>query len=329
MNDDIQAIADQVKAQSGFVERVLDETGKVIVGQRYVVERVLMGLLGGGHVLLEGVPGLAKTMAVRTVADAIDASFSRIQFTPDLLPADVVGTQIYDPRDQSFSPKQGPVFANLVLADEVNRAPAKVQSALLEAMQERQVTLGDRTFPLPDPFLVLATQNPIEQEGTYPLPEAQVDRFMLKVKVGYPSREEERQIMDRMGVAEPPRARKVVSTADLAAARAVVHRIYADEKVKDYVVSIVFATREPRAAGLADVAPLVEWGASPRASLFLLLAARAHAFLRQRAFVTPEDVKAVAHDVLRHRITLTYEAEAEEVTPEKVVSRVLERVEVP
>ncbi len=329
MNGEIQAIADQVTAQSGFVERILEETGKVIVGQRYMVERVLMGLLGGGHVLLEGVPGLAKTMAVRTIADAIDATYSRIQFTPDLLPADVVGTQIYDPRNQSFFPKQGPVFANLVLADEVNRAPAKVQSALLEAMQERQVTLGDRTFPLPDPFIVLATQNPIEQEGTYPLPEAQVDRFMLKVKVGYPTREEERQIMDRMSVAEPPRARKVVSTADLAAARAVVHRIYVDEKVKDYVVSLVFATRDPRAAGLSDVAPLVEWGASPRASLYLLLAARAHAFLRRRAFVTPEDVKAVAHDVLRHRITLTYEAEAEEVTPEKVVSRVLERVEVP
>ena len=329
MNADIQAIADEVKAQSGFVDRVLDETGKVIVGQRQVVERVLMGLLGGGHVLLEGVPGLAKTMAVRTIADAIDASYSRIQFTPDLLPADVVGTQIYDPRDQSFFPKQGPIFANLVLADEVNRAPAKVQSALLEAMQERQVTLGDRTFPLPDPFIVLATQNPIEQEGTYPLPEAQVDRFMLKVRVGYPTREEERLIMDRMAVAAPPRARRVVGTAELAAARAVVDRIHVDGEVKDYVVSLVFATRDPRGAGLSDLAPLVEWGASPRASLNLLVGARAHAFLRHRAFVTPEDVKAIAHDVLRHRITLTYEAEAEEVTTEQVVSRVLERVEVP
>jgi len=329
MNSEIRAVADEVIAQSGFVDRLLDETGKVIVGQRYMVERVLMGLLGGGHVLLEGVPGLAKTMAVRTIADAIDAGYSRIQFTPDLLPADVVGTQIYDPKSQSFFPKQGPVFANIVLADEINRAPAKVQSALLEAMQERQVTLGDRTFALPDPFIVLATQNPIEQEGTYPLPEAQIDRFMLKVKVGYPTREEERLIMDRMAVAEPPRARKVVSTADLAAARAVVHRIYVDDKVKDYVVSLVFATRDPRAAGLSDLAPLVEWGASPRATLYLIVAARAHAFLRHRAFVTPEDVKAVAHDVLRHRITLTYEAEAEEVTAEKVVSRVLERVEVP
>jgi MoxR-like ATPase len=329
MNSEIRAIANDVEAQSAFVDRLVDETGKVIVGQRNMVERVLMGLLGGGHVLLEGVPGLAKTLAVRTIADAIEATYSRIQFTPDLLPADVVGTQIYDPRNQTFFPKQGPVFANLVLADEVNRAPAKVQSALLEAMQERQVTLGDRTFPLPDPFIVLATQNPIEQEGTYPLPEAQIDRFMLKVKVGYPTREEERLIMDRMAVAEPPRARKVVSTADLAAARAVVQRIYVDDKVKDYVVSLVLATRDPRAAGLGDLAPLVEWGASPRATLYLLIAARAHAFLRHRAFVTPEDVKAIAHDVLRHRITLTYEAEAEEVTPEKVVSRVLERVEVP
>jgi MoxR-like ATPase len=329
MNSEIRAVADEVVTQSAFVDRLLDETGKVIVGQRYVVERVLMGLLAGGHVLLEGVPGLAKTLAVRTLSDAIDATYSRVQFTPDLLPADVVGTQIYDPKSQTFFPKQGPIFANIVLADEINRAPAKVQSALLEAMQERQVTLGDRTFALPDPFVVLATQNPIEQEGTYPLPEAQVDRFMLKVKVGYPTREEERLIMDRMAVAEPPRARKVVSTADLAAARAVVHRIYVDDKVKDYVVSLVFATREPRAAGLTDLAPLIEWGASPRATLWLVVAARAHAFLRHRAFVTPEDVKAVAHDVLRHRITLTYEAEAEEVTPEKVVSRVLERVEVP
>jgi MoxR-like ATPase len=326
---EIQAVQEEVFTRAAFVERLLDETGKVIVGQRYVVERVLIGLLSGGHVLLEGVPGLAKTLAVKTVADAVDCAFSRIQFTPDLLPADVIGTQIYDPRSQTFSAKQGPVFANVVLADEVNRAPAKVQSALLEAMQERQVTLGDRTFPLPDPFIVLATQNPIEQEGTYPLPEAQVDRFMLKVKVGYPSREEERVIMDRMVVATPPRAAKVVSPAQLAAARGTVLRIYMDDRVKDYVVNLVFATRDPRGHGLADLAPLVEYGASPRATLFLALAARAHAFLRRRAYVTPEDVKAVAYDVLRHRITLTYEAEAEEVTPERVVSRVLDRIEVP
>jgi MoxR-like ATPase len=240
-----------------------------------------------------------------------------------------VGTQVYDPRSQVFSVKQGPVFANVVLADEINRAPAKVQSALLEAMQERQVTIGDQTFQLPDPFIVLATQNPIEQEGTYPLPEAQVDRFMLKVKVGYPTREEERTILDRMAAPQPPRASKVVGPADLAAARATLHRLYMDDRVKDYVVNLVFATRDPKGHGLPDLAPLIEYGASPRATIFLTMAARAHAFLRRRAFVTPEDVKAVAYDVLRHRITLTYEAEAEEVTPEKVVSRVLDRIEVP
>jgi MoxR-like ATPase len=329
MNPDIRAVSDEVQRQSAFVDALLAETGKVIIGQRYLVERALIGLLTGGHVLVEGVPGLAKTLTIKTLADAIDCSFSRIQFTPDLLPADVVGTQVYDPRTQTFSVRQGPVVANVVLADEVNRAPAKVQSALLEAMQERQVTIGDQTFALPDPFIVLATQNPIEQEGTYPLPEAQVDRFMLKVKVGYPSREEERAILDRMATAEPPRAGKVIGRADLAAGKATLHRLYMDEKVKDYVVSIVFATRDPRAFGLAELAPLIEYGASPRATIFLTLAARAHAFLRRRAFVTPEDVKAVAYDVLRHRLTLTYEAEAEEVTPEKVVSRVLDKVEVP
>jgi len=326
---EIQAVQEEVLQRTAFVEALLSETAKVVVGQRYVLERVLIGLLSGGHVLLEGVPGLAKTLAVKTVAEAVDCSYRRIQFTPDLLPADVIGTQVYDPRSQTFSARQGPVFANLVLADEVNRAPAKVQSALLEAMQERQVTLGDRTFPLPDPFMVLATQNPIEQEGTYPLPEAQVDRFMLKVKVGYPSREEERAIMDRMLVPAPPHAAKVVSPSQLAEARGTVLRIYMDDRIKDYVVNLVFATRDPRGHGLADLEPLVEFGASPRATLFLALAARSHAFLRRRAYVTPEDVKAVAYDVLRHRVTLTYEAEAEEVTPEKVVSRVLDRIEVP
>jgi len=329
MNPDIRAVSDEVQRQSAFVDVLVAETGKVIVGQKYLVERALIGLLTGGHVLVEGVPGLAKTLAVKTLADAVDCAFSRVQFTPDLLPADVVGTQVYDPRSQTFSVKKGPVFANVVLADEVNRAPAKVQSALLEAMQERQVTIGDQTFPLPAPFIVLATQNPIEQEGTYPLPEAQVDRFMLKVKVGYPTREEERIILDRMATQTPPRAGKVCGQADLAAAGAVLHRLYMDEKVKDYVVNLVFATRDPKGHGLADLAPLIEYGASPRATIFLTLAARAHAFLRRRAFVTPEDVKAVAYDVLRHRITLTYEAEAEEVTPEKVVSRVLDRIEVP
>jgi len=326
---EIQAVQEEVQGRTAFVEALLAETGKVVVGQRYVVERVLIGLLSGGHVLLEGVPGLAKTLAVKTIAEAVDCSFRRIQFTPDLLPADVVGTQVFDPRTQTFSARRGPVFANVVLADEVNRAPAKVQSALLEAMQERQVTLGEQTFALPDPFIVLATQNPIEQEGTYPLPEAQVDRFMLKVKVGYPTREEERTIMDRMVVASPPHAGKVVGRSDLAAARDTVLRIYMDERVKEYVVDLVFATRDPRDHGLADLVPLVQYGASPRATLFLAVASRAHAFLRRRAYVTPEDVKAVAYDVLRHRITLTYEAEAEEVTSEKVISRVLDRVEVP
>jgi MoxR-like ATPase len=326
---ELRAISDEVQARSSFVEALLAETGRVVVGQRALVERVILGLLTGGHVLLEGVPGLAKTLAVRTIADAVDCAFGRIQFTPDLLPADVVGTQVYDPRSRTFSARKGPVFANVVLADEVNRAPAKVQSALLEAMQERQVTLGDETFPLPDPFIVLATQNPIEQEGTYPLPEAQVDRFMLKVKVGYPTREEERTILDRMGVPEPPRAARVVGREDLAAARGTVHRIHLDDRVKAYVVSLVFATRDPKGHGLPELAGLVEYGASPRATLFLALAAKAHAFLRRRAFATPEDVKAIAHDVLRHRITLTYEAEAEEVTTEGVVSKVLERIEVP
>ncbi len=329
MNPEIRAISDEVQSRAAFVDALLAETGKVVVGQRYLVERVVIGLLAGGHVLLEGVPGLAKTLAVRTIADAVDCAFGRIQFTPDLLPADVVGTQVYDPRSQTFSARKGPVFANVVLADEVNRAPAKVQSALLEAMQERQVTLGDETFPLPDPFIVLATQNPIEHEGTYPLPEAQVDRFMLKVKVGYPTREEERLILDRMAVPAAPRATRVVSKQELAAARATFHRVYLDDRVKDYVVNLVFATRDPRAHGLPELAGLVEFGASPRATIFLTLAAKAHAFLRRRGFVTPEDVKAVAYDVLRHRITLTYEAEAEEVTPEKVISKVLDRIEVP
>ncbi|HEX9052816.1 MAG TPA: AAA family ATPase [Anaeromyxobacter sp.] len=329
MTPDLRALSDEVQARAAFVEALLAETGKVVVGQRDLVERVLIGLVAGGHVLLEGVPGLAKTLAVRTIADAVDCAFSRIQFTPDLLPADVVGTQVWDPRSQTFSVRKGPVFANVVLADEVNRAPAKVQSALLEAMQERQVTLGDQTFPLPDPFIVLATQNPIEHEGTYPLPEAQVDRFMLKVKVGYPTREEERLILDRMAVPEAPRASRVVGRQDLAAARATLHRIHVDDRVKDYVVNLVLATRDPRGHGLPELAGLVEFGASPRASIFLLLAAKAHALLRRRAFVTPEDVKAVAHDVLRHRLTLTYEAEAEEVGPEAVISKVLDRIEVP
>ncbi|MFZ5470638.1 MAG: AAA family ATPase [Myxococcota bacterium] len=329
MNTDIRALTEQVQKESAFVDLLAAETSKVIVGQRYMMERVLIGLLCNGHVLLEGVPGLAKTLTVRTFADAIDAQFQRIQFTPDLLPADLVGTMIYNQQTASFAVRKGPIFANVILADEINRAPAKVQSALLEAMQERQVTIGSQSFPLPNPFLVLATQNPIEQEGTYPLPEAQVDRFMLKVKVGYPTREEEKQIMDRMGGEVSPKASKVVGPQQIASARKVMHAIYMDEKVKDYILNVVFATREPAKYGLKDLADYIEYGASPRATLFLSVAAKAHAFLRHRGFVTPEDVKAIGFDVLRHRVTLTYEAEAEELTPEKIIQRVFDRVEVP
>ncbi len=329
MNTDIRALTDQVIRESSFVEMLAEEAGRVIVGQRYMLERVLIGLLCNGHVLLEGVPGLAKTLTVRTLADGISAQFMRVQFTPDLLPADLVGTMIYNQAAASFTVRKGPIFANVILADEINRAPAKVQSALLEAMQERQVTIGDQTFPLPNPFIVLATQNPIEQEGTYPLPEAQVDRFMLKVKVNYPSRAEEKTIMDRMGGAEIPRARKVISPDQIARARAVLHQIYVDEKVKEYILSIVFATREPSQSGLKELEDFIEYGASPRATIYLNLAAKAHAFLRHRGFVTPEDVKAIGFDVLRHRVSLTYEAEAEELTPEKIIQRVFDRVEVP
>jgi MoxR-like ATPase len=324
----IREIQDLVERESGFVDQVLDEVARVIVGQRHVVESLLTGLLCNGHVLLEGVPGLAKTLAVRTLADCVDASFRRIQFSPDLLPADLVGTLVFDQREQVFVPRKGPVFANIVLADEINRAPAKVQSALLECMAERQVTLGDKTYPLDDPFLVLATQNPIEQEGTYPLPEAQVDRFMLKVTVGYPSKEEEKVILDRMTGLEAPAARTVVHPEHVKRARAVVGSVYVDERIKDYIVALVQATREPKAHGL-QLEGLVRYGASPRASIFLLKAARAHAFLRRRGYVTPEDVKAVGPDVLRHRLVLTYEAEAEDVSTDDVVRQVLDAVEVP
>jgi MoxR-like ATPase len=326
---DIRALTERVHHESSFVDLLTHEVGKVIVGQRYMVERTLIGLLTGGHVLLEGVPGLAKTLTVRTLADAIAAQFMRIQFTPDLLPADLVGTTIYNQHTASFTVRRGPIFANVILADEINRAPAKVQSALLEAMQERQVTIGDQTFALPLPFIVLATQNPIEQEGTYPLPEAQVDRFMLKVKVGYPTREEEKQILDRMAVEPPPRANKVVGTDLIARARAVVNDIYVDEKVKEYILNLVFATREPLKHGLKDLGDFIEYGASPRATIYLGQAARAHAFLRHRGFVTPEDVKAIGFDVLRHRISLSYEAEAENLTPERIIQRIFDRVEVP
>ena len=326
---DIREVNDLVQRESAFVDQILSEAGKVVVGQKPMLERLLIGLLTGGHVLLEGVPGLAKTLTVKTLADTMDASFKRIQFTPDLLPADLTGTQIYSPQTGQFSVRRGPVFANLVLADEINRAPAKVQSALLESMQERQVTIGDTTFPLPKPFLVLATQNPVEQEGTYPLPEAQIDRFMLMVKVGYPTRDEERLIMDRMSAGPAPKAGCVVGLDAVERARQVVEMVYVDEKVKNYIVQVVHATRDAAKAGLKELADFIAYGASPRASIALIQAARAHAFLRHRGFVTPDDVKAIGLDVLRHRITLSYEAEAEEMTTEQIVQKVFEKVEVP
>ena len=346
MYTDVRAIHEMVQRESAFTEPLLHEVRKVIVGQEEMIERILIGLLTGGHVLLEGVPGLAKTLTVKTVCDAIHAQFSRVQFTPDMLPADVVGTVIYNQQKGEFTAKRGPVFANLVLADEINRAPAKVQSALLEAMQEQQVTIGDTTYELPQPFMVMATQNPVEQEGTYPLPEAQVDRFMLHVKVGYPTRDEEKKIMDRMSRAALsilPRRKRGVAPAEgdalsvqpvcsveqVLKARETIGHIIVDEKIHDYIVDVVIATRDPKKAGMKDLAGMVAHGASPRASIALNLAARAHAFIRHRGYVTPEDVKAVGPDVLRHRIILTYEAEAEELTSEQVVRRIFDTVEVP
>jgi MoxR-like ATPase len=328
MEQDVRRLNDLVAKEAVFVEQVLGEIRKVIVGQRMLLDRLLIGLLADGHLLLEGVPGLAKTLSVKTLADIIDVKFQRIQFTPDLLPADLVGTMIFNQKDGVFVPRKGPVFANIVLADEINRAPAKVQSALLEAMQERQVTIGDTTYPLDRPFLVLATQNPIEQEGTYPLPEAQVDRFMLKIKVDYPNKTEEREILDRMSVMQDLRVRKVVHGADILKARQVVAQVYVDNRLKDYIVDMVMATRRPDDYKL-DVKGLIQFGASPRATVFLTLASKAHAFLRGRGYVTPEDVKSVAFDVLRHRIILSYEAEAEDVTTEEIIQRVLDTIEVP
>jgi len=328
MQSTIQAINERVQKEAVFVETLLAELRKVIVGQQDMLDRMLIGLLSRGHVLLEGVPGLAKTLAVRSLADAIDCRFQRIQFTPDLLPADLIGTLIYNQKDGVFVPKRGPIFTNLLLADEINRAPAKVQSALLEAMQERQVTIGDTTYPLAEPFLILATQNPIEQEGTYPLPEAQVDRFMLKLKLDYPNRKEEREILERMATEDVPRSSKVVGPDAILKARKVVEEVYIDERIKEYILSIVFATREPAEFGL-NIADLIEYGASPRASLYLVQAARAHAFIRGRGYVTPEDVKSVGPDVLRHRVILSYEAEAEDVKPEEIIQRIFDTVEVP
>ncbi|MCH2128025.1 MAG: MoxR family ATPase [Pirellulaceae bacterium] len=323
-------IEEQISRHSQTCTRLIDEVGRVLVGQEMLVQRLLIGLLSGGHVLLEGVPGLAKTLAVRSLAQAIDTGFSRIQFTPDMLPADIIGTQIFNPKDVSYQVKKGPVFSNLILADEINRAPAKVQAALLEAMQERQATIGGETFLLEEPFLVLATQNPIEQEGTYPLPEAQVDRFMLKVVVDYPSREEELKVVDRIGSGKSvPVIQAVASPADIIEARGVVDKIWADDKVRDYVVDLVRATRDSQQSRAAGLEGMIELGASPRASIYLMQASRAHAFLQGRGYVTPHDVKSLALDVLRHRLVLTYEAEAEGQTAVGIVQRLLDNVPVP
>ncbi len=326
---EVRAINELVQQQSVFIEKLSAEIGKVIVGQKAMVDRILIGLLAGGHVLIEGVPGLAKTTTVKTLADALAMKFQRIQFTPDLLPADIVGTVIYNQAKGEFLSKKGPIFANLVLADEINRAPAKVQSALLEAMQEHQVTIGDTTHKLPQPFLVMATQNPIEQEGTYALPEAQLDRFMLMIKVGYPAKEDERAIMERATATVTAKVEPVATPEHIADARKVLGEIYVDDKIKDYIVNLVHATREPKAYGLSELADFIQFGASPRASIYLNMAARAHAFLRHRGYVTPEDIKTIGVDVLRHRVILTYEAEAEEMTSEQVVRKVFEKIEVP
>ncbi|MCK6623456.1 MAG: AAA family ATPase [Calditrichaceae bacterium] len=329
MQVDIQAIHAKIQKESAFVEKIAGGIGQVIVGQNYMVERLLIGLLANGHILLEGVPGLAKTLTVSTLSKIIDCKFQRLQFTPDLLPADLIGTMIYNQRTGEFTTHKGPIFSNLILADEINRSPAKVQSALLEAMQERQVTIGNATYPLEDPFLVMATQNPIEQEGTYPLPEAQVDRFMLKLKITYPSKEEELEIIRRMAGNSPPAPRAIISPKEIIAARRVVNEVYIDEKIERYIIDLVFATREPEKYGLKELKPLIAFGGSPRASIYLKTAAKAHAFLRRRGYVTPEDVKAIGMDVLRHRVIVTYEAEAEEVASEDVVRRVLNQIEVP
>jgi MoxR-like ATPase len=326
---DIRSLNEMIRHESQFIDAILAEMGKVVVGQQHMVERLLIGLLTGGHVLLEGVPGLAKTLTVKSLAKCMNVGFQRIQFTPDLLPADILGTMIYSPKDQTFSVKRGPIFTNLVLADEINRAPAKVQSALLEAMQEHQITIGDTTYRLDEPFLVLATQNPIEQEGTYPLPEAQVDRFMLMVKVGYPSKIEELAILEQATSGYPSEPQPVIDGPSLLRARKVVGDILIDEKLKQYIVDVVFATRDPKSYGLGDLHEFIQFGASPRASIFLTMAAKGHAFLRHRGFVIPEDIKAVGLDVLRHRVILTYQAEAASLSSDDVVQRIFDRVPVP
>ncbi len=326
---DITTLNQQVQAESLFLQDLKREVAKVIVGQEELVEKMLVALLADGHILIEGVPGLAKTLAVKTLASAIHAQFQRIQFTPDLLPADITGTLIFNPKDGLFYPKRGPIFSNFVLADEINRSPAKVQSALLESMQERQVTIGEQTYKLPSPFMVLATQNPVEQEGTYPLPEAQVDRFMLKVLISYPTKEEEKQILERMSSHQTITLNSSVTPEMIVKARKVVDSIYVDEKIKNYIVDLVFATRDPKAYKLDDLASFINYGASPRATIFLTQAAKAYAFLNGRGYVTPEDIKAIGTDVLRHRVLLTYEAEAENVTSDQIVKRIFEAVDVP
>ncbi len=328
-NVSIKEINAKVKDASSVIQDLLREIGKVIVGQQYLVERQMIAILGDGHILIEGLPGLAKTMSVRTLASAVKCHFQRIQFTPDLLPADVVGTLVYSPKDGTFTVKHGPIFANVVLADEINRAPSKVQSALLEAMQEKQVTIGEKTYPLPKPFLVLATQNPIEQEGTYPLPEAQVDRFMLKLVVTYPTKKEEKEILERMSTGREIDVNPVIDPEKILELRQIVNQIYIDEKVKDYILDLVFATRAPQEYKLEKLKPLISFGASPRASIMLTRAAKAHAFIRGRGYVTPDDVKQIGMDVLRHRVLVTYEAEAEEMTSEHIVKAIFDQVEVP
>jgi len=329
METDIKALNDRIQQESAFVDMINMEMAKVIIGQKQMVERLLIGLLSNGHILLEGVPGLAKTLAIKSLAQIIDAHFSRIQFTPDLLPADLTGTMIYSQKKEEFMVRKGPIFANFILADEINRSPAKVQSALLEAMQERQVTIGDHTYPLEEPFMVLATQNPIEQEGTYPLPEAQVDRFMLKVVIGYPDKDEEKRILRQNILRSYPTTQKIIKPADINKARAVVRDVYLDEKIENYITDIVFSSRYPTEYKLGRFEALIQYGASPRASINLALAAKAYAFIKRRGYVIPEDVRAIAHDVMRHRIGLTYEAEAENITTEDIINEILNTVEVP
>ncbi len=326
---DISALNEKIKQESAFIDLLMNEIGKVIIGQKAMVERLVVGLLGNGHILLEGVPGLAKTLAIKTLASAMKAKYQRIQFTPDLLPADLIGTMIYNQKDGNFLIRKGPIFSNFILADEINRAPAKVQSALLEAMQERQVTIGENTFKLEEPFLVLATQNPIEQEGTYPLPEAQVDRFMLKIKISYPSKEEELKIMRQNVSSVESLVQPVISPDDILKARNLVHDVYVDEKIEKYILDIVFATRSPKEYGLGNLTDLISYGASPRATINLALGAKAMAFIKRRGYVIPEDVRGICQDVLRHRIAVTYEAEAEELTSENVIQEILNKVEVP